>query len=264
MSKKFWTVVLLIFCSVGAVLSAYLYLNKDKQGPVIGMPAERISYHENEDVSVLLEGVTAHDKVDGDVSNSLMIESIYPSANGRTAKVVYAAMDSSNNVTKEQRMVDYVPLSMEGFIPDETETEESEAPAAVQQTEPAARQTEPAEQQTESAPETESVNHTNSIGEDYLKANIAIVNGSSTVGVASAWVDRLESDGFKSISSGNYSGEIGQTTIYTEDPMLEEVLLSYFPDAEVEKEMPTSGVDITLAAMDACVIVGNEHSSVNN
>lgn len=248
MSKNFWTAVLLAFCVIGAALSGYLYLHKDKQGPIIGMPGERITYHENQDQAVLLDGVTAHDKEDGDVSDTLMIEAIYPSANGQTAKVVYAAMDSSNNVTKEQRMVDYVPLSMEGFVQD-TEVEATEpqtdAPAA------------PEPQQDDTEPEESPVS---SLGEDYMRANIAIINGSSSTGVAAAWVDRLEEDGFESISSGNYSGEIDETTIYTEDPALEEALLGYFPGAKVEKDMPTSGIDITLAAMDACVIVGNEHS----
>lgn len=251
MSKNFWTAVLLAFCVIGAALSGYLYLHKDKQGPIIGMPGERITYHENQDQAVLLDGVTAHDKEDGDVSDTLMIEAIYPSANGQTAKVVYAAMDSSNNVTKEQRMVDYVPLSMEGFMQD------TEAEATEPQTD-APTTPEPQQEDTES--EEPEVTPASSLGENYVRANIAIINGSSSTGVAAAWVERLEEDGFESISSGNYSGEIDETTIYTKDSVLEEALLSYFPGAKVERDMPTSGIDITLAAMDACVIVGNEYS----
>lgn len=104
MSKKSVTIFLSIICIVGLVVSIFLYISKDRQAPTISYTGD-ITYNEGDDVGVLLEGVTALDDKDGDVSDSLMIESIYKS--GDKAKVVYCAYDTSNNVSKLQRIVSY-------------------------------------------------------------------------------------------------------------------------------------------------------------
>lgn len=247
MSKRFWTVVLLIFCIFGAAASSYLYFTKDKQGPRITLPADRILYHEGADISVLLDGVTAFDNIDGDVSDSLMVEAVYPSANGRTAKVVYAALDSSNNVTKEQRMVDY---EAEGLLDTTAETEKQTESVPV---------TEAPRQEPQSQPETQQQGQTTPSGDAYKEANIAVLNGSDRAGVAATWVTELQSEGFTNITSGNFTGSISQTIIYTEDEELLNELLDFFPNAiEGRGDMPTTGIDISLDEMDACVIVGQQ------
>lgn len=104
MDKRKLTITLAIICAVGLIASVIIYLNKDRTEPVIEYTGE-VTYKEGEDTSKLLEGVTAIDNKDGDVSDTLMIESIYTSDN--TAKIVYCAYDSSYNVAKLQRIVPF-------------------------------------------------------------------------------------------------------------------------------------------------------------
>lgn len=47
------------------------------------------------------------DDKDGDVSDTLMVESVKPTADGTQAEVTYTAMDNSRNVTKKKLMVNY-------------------------------------------------------------------------------------------------------------------------------------------------------------
>ena len=70
----------------------------DNEGPVIKIDeGVQISFAEGEEKAVLLAGVTAYDKRDGDVTDTVIIESMFVS--GDTLKVRYAAKDKHNNVT---------------------------------------------------------------------------------------------------------------------------------------------------------------------
>lgn len=104
MNKKTITIVLSLICVIGIGVSAFLFFSKDRVAPVISYTGD-ISYSEGDDLSVLFNGVTAIDDKDGDVSNTLMIESLY--TNNDTAKIVYCAYDTSNNVAKLQRIIPY-------------------------------------------------------------------------------------------------------------------------------------------------------------
>lgn len=128
MSKRAITVVLAILCIAGIVGSAVVYMGKDRKGPTIQVPAEEITYYEGEDTAKLLEGVTAVDDKDKDVTDTLMIEKIIPSGDGETAQVVYAAMDKSNNVTKAYRTVKYAAEGSDA-VSNEAQASEGEAPA---------------------------------------------------------------------------------------------------------------------------------------
>lgn len=80
-----------------------LYTRQDRTVPAISFSANDIVYKEGMDESLLLEGVSAVDDRDGDVSDSLLIEKISSTPNGEVI-VTYAAMDSSNNVVKASRV----------------------------------------------------------------------------------------------------------------------------------------------------------------
>ncbi len=114
MSKRAITVILAVLCIAGIGSSVFVYLGRDRKGPVIQVPAEQISYREGAETKELLKGVTAMDDRDGDVSDSLLVEKVLPSDDGSTAQVIYAAMDKSNNVTKAYRSVEYISDAVEG------------------------------------------------------------------------------------------------------------------------------------------------------
>ncbi|MBQ3545411.1 MAG: DUF5011 domain-containing protein [Lachnospiraceae bacterium] len=81
----------------------------DKKGPVIKVDDSiKLTYKAGDDDSVLLQGVTAIDKRDGNVSDSIVVDSVI--IDGDVIKVKYAAKDFSNNVTisKVYREVSYI------------------------------------------------------------------------------------------------------------------------------------------------------------
>ena len=89
-------VVLLVVCLV-------LYLGKDRKGPEIFFDEEKqIEYAEGMEEELLLEGVTAVDEKDGDVSDSLLVEKV-AGTNGKEVIVTYVARDGANNVGKASR-----------------------------------------------------------------------------------------------------------------------------------------------------------------
>lgn len=92
-------------CMIDAVLLAgciFLVIRRDRTVPVISFEEKEVFYEEGMEESLLLEGVSAYDEQDGDVSDSLLIEKIYETSDG-TIIVTYAAVDSSNNVGKASR-----------------------------------------------------------------------------------------------------------------------------------------------------------------
>lgn len=90
--------------AVCIVLAGYVVgtrMKMDKTGPEITFK-DKMSYQEDMDEEDLLKGVKAYDEIDGDVSDSLMVESVYPVDDTKVV-VVYVAMDSKNNITKVKR-----------------------------------------------------------------------------------------------------------------------------------------------------------------
>ena len=72
----------------------FLYLGKDRTAPVISFGENLASYEEGMDEELLLQGVTAMDDKDGDVSDSLLVEKI-AGTNGKEVIVTYVARDSA-------------------------------------------------------------------------------------------------------------------------------------------------------------------------
>ncbi len=120
--KKLIIILLSGMCVLLGGLVFWLRLQQDTEPPVILFPEEMISYEEGADRAPLLEGVYATDEVDGDVSDTLFVESVIPLQDGERAKVIYYAKDHSNNVAKVERVVNYTP-EMETETETESETE---------------------------------------------------------------------------------------------------------------------------------------------
>lgn len=107
MLKKIIIILMIISClGMGGYLG-FEYKNADRKGPEISFEEEELYFDANEDEEeMLLEDVEAIDDVDGDVSDSLRIESIYQ-ADEDTAIVVYVARDHQNNISKCKRVIEY-------------------------------------------------------------------------------------------------------------------------------------------------------------
>ncbi len=94
-------VVLTVLCAVCSAVILVMVKRQDTTAPTIEFEKTSI-YYNGRDVLTLLEGVTAVDDRDGDVSETLMVTDIYPLSDG-TGIVVYAAKDMSNNVVTAGR-----------------------------------------------------------------------------------------------------------------------------------------------------------------
>ena len=123
--KKGIVAGLIVLCVALGAGTAAGVVTDDRKGPEIELPADGdVTYEEGSDTAPLLEGVTATDEKDGDVTDSLVIENIFPNDDHTSASVVYAAKDSHNNVSKATRRVNYKVAA------EDTPAENESAPAA--------------------------------------------------------------------------------------------------------------------------------------
>lgn len=120
MSKK-----ILVFMAIVCVgLFAFLgwsRLQADKTGPEINFSNQGFVYKDGMSDAELLQGVTAFDEKDGNVSDSLAVESVYP-VDDDNVYITYVAKDNSNNISKLKQLVAYEKVMEEaGEIQPEAE-----------------------------------------------------------------------------------------------------------------------------------------------
>lgn len=104
--KKWLIAIVLLLCFGVGGLTFYMKLSSDGQGPVISC-GEDLFYQRGMTQEELLSGVTAVDEADGDVTESLVVESVTENEEKSQAIVVYVARDSKNNITKVRRVLPY-------------------------------------------------------------------------------------------------------------------------------------------------------------
>ena len=123
MMKDKKVIILALICIVLAGVNVVLMGSRDSEAPMIEFSDEVPTYTAGTDFTSVLEDVKAIDDKDDDVSDSLMVEQIFPNDQAELATVVYVAKDKSNNVAKREREVKYVKS--------ETQTETAFVPAVV-------------------------------------------------------------------------------------------------------------------------------------
>ena len=126
MKKKGLFILLGLICIAVVGGSGALFVTRDKTGPKIIVSEDRkIAYSTDSDKTVLLDGVTAIDEKDGDVSDSLRVESVRNNEDG-SLEVTYSAVDDFNNVTKLTCKVETLNQENSGEDAQEEKTEASE------------------------------------------------------------------------------------------------------------------------------------------
>ena len=105
MSKKKLTIFMTLLCVVLLAVCAVLYVSEDRQGPEIRIPDGSVAYAQGDDTEVLLNGVTAADARDGDVSDTLRVVQVTDMSSLNYVVVTYVAKDLSNNITKTDRWI---------------------------------------------------------------------------------------------------------------------------------------------------------------
>ena len=130
----------LVFLLVTAVLCLFLrHYNSDKDvtPPVIKVSNNTMEYAEGDEEQALFEGVSANDDVDGDVSESIRVRTIYHSEGSEEAIVTYIAKDASNNVGTARRIVIVQNGQTESESDDENTNEVESAEGSINEPEDA-------------------------------------------------------------------------------------------------------------------------------
>lgn len=108
--RKFRVFWLFAVAAIGALFGLYLVVQAVSEhdgGPVFSFPEGVLEVSIQDGDEALLEGVTAQDGRDGDVTGSILVEKISGFYGDRRRLVTYAAFDSDDNVTKAAREITY-------------------------------------------------------------------------------------------------------------------------------------------------------------
>lgn len=101
--------VVLLFCASLAVYGAaryYDYQNHDSVPPEIKIVGEQIDYNVQEpETTPIMEGVTATDNRDGDITSQVVVENMGPLLSDLTREVTYVVCDSYNNIARASRKI---------------------------------------------------------------------------------------------------------------------------------------------------------------
>lgn len=103
------TFIVAVFIYVGS--SFYVRSQTNNNGPVIEIKESEISVPVKATEKEILEGIKATDKKDGDVTDSLIVESMGNFFEKGKRRVTIAAFDSDNNVAKAERTIVYSDYS---------------------------------------------------------------------------------------------------------------------------------------------------------
>jgi len=107
MKKRNWISLLLIVLFI-VMLAGYRALGRhrhDTRPPVITVGDQLLELSSTEPRTALLQGVSAKDDTDGDVTDTLVVESVRLLRSDGTVTVTYAAFDAAGNVAKASREV---------------------------------------------------------------------------------------------------------------------------------------------------------------
>ena len=105
-----WLIVLipLLLCAMMTGIYAFAFvLSDDTTAPVLSVDSEVLEVSVNAAGEELLQGVSAVDDVDGDVTSSVLVEGFGKINENHEATITYAAFDSSDNVAKISRTVKF-------------------------------------------------------------------------------------------------------------------------------------------------------------
>ncbi len=107
--KGKWLLLLLVLICCGGFAAYQILWTQayDRDPPQITMDSDELTLSVSDPESALLQGVTATDPQDGDVTDSLVVESVRGVVAEQEFTVTYAAFDNAGNVAKAQRTVHY-------------------------------------------------------------------------------------------------------------------------------------------------------------
>ena len=113
--RKAWRALVCLILVMFIGYRIYEMIKTDSSGPVITIDKTRMEVSIYDDESLLLKGITADDKKDGDVTSSVIVENISNFYEDNVRVVTYAAFDSDNHISKEEREMVYTDYTSPRF-----------------------------------------------------------------------------------------------------------------------------------------------------
>ena len=117
--RRALSIVLIVLTALSVTgLGVYRFLkvrSTSGEAPVITFDANLLEVTTDATEGELMQGVTATDAEDGDVTDSLIVETSTHFVSDTTVEVTYAAFDSQGHVTKATRSVRYVDYTPPKF-----------------------------------------------------------------------------------------------------------------------------------------------------
>lgn len=117
MKNKNWLWILMIIGCLAVFFGyrAFDAMRTDTRAPEIQVESGVLEASVQDPKSVLTQGITAADREDGDVTDSLVVESIGVMGSDGTVSVTYAAFDAAGNVAKAEREVRFTDYESPRF-----------------------------------------------------------------------------------------------------------------------------------------------------
>ena len=107
--------LLAVLCVAFVFYYSWVNGQKDTTPPEITVPETVLQTSIYVEDAIVLEGVSAKDDKDGDVTDSVVIERYSDIYNGNKSSVTFAAFDAAGNVAKAQRPVEFVDYQRPRF-----------------------------------------------------------------------------------------------------------------------------------------------------
>ena len=105
--RRFAIFIFAIAVLVTAFFGIYRHMTADHQGPILKVDDEEMVCSVKDGDKELLDGVTARDDHDGDVTDRVMVENISNFTGDGKRIVTYVVADSSNHVSRTTRTISY-------------------------------------------------------------------------------------------------------------------------------------------------------------
>lgn len=86
---------------------AYIRVSTDTSAPEFSVDESTLELSVSDPESALLQGITARDDRDGDVTHTILVESVTAITDDHYATVTYAAFDKAGNISKVKRRIHY-------------------------------------------------------------------------------------------------------------------------------------------------------------
>ncbi len=113
--KRLLLLLVVLCCAAFAVYCLWQQRKIDRKPPQITIGQEELRVSVRDPQEKLFEGMTATDAHDGDVTSSLVVESVRYAAADGSFTVTYAAFDAAGNVSKAKRTVCYTDYTAPRF-----------------------------------------------------------------------------------------------------------------------------------------------------